>query len=438
MNKHVVVIGGGMAGASAARVLKNYGYKVTIVEKNDYIGGRVHTRFIENTAIEMGAGFMTRLYTNVYGLLKDSRLDTQLHKQHRANGMLRDGQVRMATLKTLAGNSALSASAKLQLIPLLLKTLAHWRHLDHHAFWKGAIHDNRSIGDAFANSNQELLEYLLQPIVNGYFYWAPEHVSEEMVLALCKAALVQRGAHVLTGGLQQIPEKAAEGNAVLLNSEVLEVKQTTQGSFDVMIKRNGSQELLRADGIICATTATAVPQIFTNLIDAQKTFFTAVHYSSTAVVSQTFKRSQTLGDKGIAFPRKEDIALSAITLASDPNKNDLATLKMYASGTIGARLCEQSDTTIAHTLVQGMEPVRSTVLIGNPSPIATHIQRWPEALPFFDVGHLKRLEAFEEGRIENQDQAVAFAGDYLDGPFIEGAFTSGIKAAERLHARLTA
>ncbi len=83
-----------------------------------------------------------------------------------------------------------------------------------------------------------------------------------------------------------------------------------------------------------------------------------------------------------------------------------------------------------------MTPVRDALLIDNSKPVATHVQRWPEALPFFDVGHFKRLRSFENGEIENQEQPIAFAGDYLGGPFMEGAFTSGIQAAERLDARL--
>jgi len=88
-------------------------------------------------------------------------------------------------------------------------------------------------------------------------------------------------------------------------------------------------------------------------------------------------------------------------------------------------------------LTKAMEPARQAVLIGNPKPQAVHVQRWMEALPFFDVGHFKRLRAFENGEIEDQNQPVVFAGDYIGGSFMEGAFTSGLQAAERLNSRLT-
>ncbi|MFM9077931.1 MAG: FAD-dependent oxidoreductase [Solirubrobacterales bacterium] len=41
--RRVVVVGAGMAGLSAARVLLDRGFKVQVLEARDRIGGRVHT-----------------------------------------------------------------------------------------------------------------------------------------------------------------------------------------------------------------------------------------------------------------------------------------------------------------------------------------------------------------------------------------------------------
>jgi oxygen-dependent protoporphyrinogen oxidase len=65
---------------------------------------------------------------------------------------------------------------------------------------------------------------------------------------------------------------------------------------------------------------------------------------------------------------------------------------------------------------------------------STHVQRWAQALPVFDVGHLQKLKTFAEQPIERA--GLVFAGDYLGGPFIEGAVTSGYAAAQSLAAVL--
>lgn len=190
MSKAVVIIGGGMAGTAAAYMLTAQGYAVTIVEKNSYLGGRIHTHLVDGAAVEMGAGFMTRIYTNVHEFLQREGLSERLYRAHGSSGMVRDGHVRMADLPTLAGNQALSWQAKLQILPLFVQTLARWRHLDHHAFYKADRYDTRSVTQMFPEDRQEIVEYLLQPMLNGYFYWTPEHVSEAMLFVLAKAALV--------------------------------------------------------------------------------------------------------------------------------------------------------------------------------------------------------------------------------------------------------
>lgn len=434
----IIVIGGGLAGTSAAHSLVERGYSVTIIEKNDRLGGRIHSHLVDGAAVEMGAGFISNAYTNVRGFLESNGLDQQLYRQHGSSGIFRGGKVHMATLGTLLGNETLSWGAKLHVMPLLMRLVASWPHLDPHAFYKADKYDNRAVVDMLTGrGGKEFLEYVLQPILNGYFYWTPEHTSEAMMLILCKAAM-SHGTYKMQGGLQRMPEKAAEGSAVLLGHTVKEVQRDKNGLYTVTIQQGDKHRTLQAHGIVCATTASVVSKILPSLNEQQRAFFEAVDYSSTALIARTYQQEQTLGDKGIAFPRQEGIELAAITLSPEPGagKVALATLKTYASGAIGKQLCGESDEAIIQTLTKAMEPVRELVLVDQPKPVAVHVQQWPEALPMFDVGHFKRLREFENGEIEDQDQAIVFAGDYIGGPFMEGAFTSGQKAANRLITRL--
>jgi oxygen-dependent protoporphyrinogen oxidase len=438
--KRIIVIGGGLAGTSAAHSLVECGHEVTIIEKNDRLGGRIHSHLVDGAAVEMGAGFISNAYTNVRGFLESNGLNQQLYRQNGSSGIFRNGKVHMATLGTLLGNDTLSWGAKLHALPLLMRLLANWSHLDPHAFYRADKYDNRPVVDMLTGrGGKEFLEYVLQPILNGYFYWTPEHTSEAMMLILCKAAM-SHGTYKMRGGLQRIPEKAAEGSTVLLGHTVKEVRLDKNGLYTVTVEQGHKRRTLQAHGIVCATTASVVSKILPDLNEHQRTFFEAVDYSSTALIARTYKQEQTIGDKGIAFPRQEGINLAAITLSPEPGagKAALATLKTYASGAIGKKLCGESDDAITQTLTKTMEPAREMVLVDNPKPVAVHVQQWPEALPMFDVGHFKRLRAYENGEIEDSGQAIVFAGDYIGGPFMEGAFTSGLQAAARLDSQLSA
>ena len=73
MQKPVIVIGGGVSGLSAARLLKAGGVPVFLLEGRDRLGGRTHTLDVagqNNSWIDMGAAFIDDHLTNrVYKLL---------------------------------------------------------------------------------------------------------------------------------------------------------------------------------------------------------------------------------------------------------------------------------------------------------------------------------------------------------------------------------
>jgi polyamine oxidase len=59
---HVLVIGAGMAGLTAARALHEEGVTVTVLEARDRLGGRAWTKDVEGASIELGAWFFHGVY----------------------------------------------------------------------------------------------------------------------------------------------------------------------------------------------------------------------------------------------------------------------------------------------------------------------------------------------------------------------------------------
>jgi monoamine oxidase len=71
----VLIIGAGMAGLTAARVLAEAGQRVLVVEAQDRIGGRILTRHYEGQTIELGAEFIHGRPPELLALIAEAALE---------------------------------------------------------------------------------------------------------------------------------------------------------------------------------------------------------------------------------------------------------------------------------------------------------------------------------------------------------------------------
>ncbi|HEU0305172.1 MAG TPA: NAD(P)/FAD-dependent oxidoreductase [Gaiellaceae bacterium] len=72
--RHVVVVGAGLAGLACARELGDFGFRVTVLEARDRIGGRVYTL---DDGTDMGAEFVTASQPYVRVLLESTKAQLQ-------------------------------------------------------------------------------------------------------------------------------------------------------------------------------------------------------------------------------------------------------------------------------------------------------------------------------------------------------------------------
>ena len=77
--KKLVVVGSGISGLAAAYYLRN-NFEITIIEKNDYIGGHTHTHYHEIEKIYFDSGFIVlnnKNYPNFIRLLQELNIEYQ-------------------------------------------------------------------------------------------------------------------------------------------------------------------------------------------------------------------------------------------------------------------------------------------------------------------------------------------------------------------------
>jgi protoporphyrinogen/coproporphyrinogen III oxidase len=433
---HVVVIGAGVAGLAAARYLTKGGIRVTVLERNPYVGGRAYTEIRDGFAIDTGAGFLANFYTHTLQFIHELGLADEIVQ-------IRDGGVLFADGRShqmRRGLNRLSLRSRAALCKVLYPIIRHWREIDIHSFHDAHRLDVCSVAEyAERRLNRELLEDLFQPLLSSLFFWTPEQTSQAMLFLLLKAGL---GMHrfTLRHGLGQLPEAMAGGLNVIKNIEVHSVTSSQSGGYVVLAREVGQDRHLVADGIVCAVPATAVTRLFTDLSACQHAFFQPISYSSTVITAIGLAR-RIAPNIGSLLVSRRDAGFECLTSATShaaknpaqvPGGCDL--IKLSSSGIASGALLDQEDEVVRGRLVTDLQEAGLTYDRSR-DELFYRVYRWPQALPLFDVGHFRRLKTFAGGEIESG--TVVFAGDYLGGPFIEGAVTSGLDAGHRLLGRLT-
>lgn len=91
--RHCVIIGAGLAGLAAGYKLKNAGWKVTMLEARDRIGGRVFSQKFPSTDLvsELGAEWVGESHERIKALCREFNIPLQKHQFE--DHLLRDGRV---------------------------------------------------------------------------------------------------------------------------------------------------------------------------------------------------------------------------------------------------------------------------------------------------------------------------------------------------------
>ena len=132
---------------------------------------------------------------------------------------------------------------------------------------------------------------------------------------------------------------------------------------------------------------------------------------------------------GVSFPRQHGSDLYALTF--DHHKpgavpEGAGLLNAALTEEASARLWDAPDSVLVERVLDQL--LRAP--IGPLAPAQAVVHRWPRMLPLQRTGSLVRLGAFL--RRSDRSPRLAFAGDYLIGPSVEAALTSGMRAASEL------
>jgi len=430
-----VVIGAGVAGLAAARHLVQAGVQVTVLEKAAYAGGRVHTEVFDDFQMERCAEFFTNFYDLTRSLIRELGLQHEIVRIPGKVAVARAGRLYKLWPPSLGLvlTRLLSFRSKLLLLKLVGPVLLSWNKLDIHAPEKASALDTRSVA-AYTRQvlDDELLDYLFEPALIGLSYWVPEHTSQVHLFLMLKL-LPRMEFFTLRHGMGCLPEALAAHLPIRYQTEAMRVTSNRHDRYTVEADVKGKLCEFSADGIVCATPASIVPELFPQLTTTQRQFFAAVTYSSTVKCSFGVDHRLSSDLYGIFYPRREVKHLASVLIQSGKSPGQVRagrdSITLCASGPAARALLDKDDAFIQATLLADLRQTDFPFDLDG-QMLFSRVHRVPLALPDCDVGHYQRLKMFADGEIE--PSRVVFAGDYLGGPLIEGAVTSGIRAANRL------
>lgn len=448
----VIVIGGGIAGLSAAFRLASDGRDVAVLEAEAEAGGNVRTFSEQGYRLERGPYSFMASAEHMWRLVAELDFEAQVETAApEANNryIYRDGK-----LRALPGGPAsfiatplLSPGGKLRLMM--------------EPFIRGGARDEDTAWDFFVRRfGREAATYVMGPFVSGIYAGNPrqlgaraafpkfhnfERDSGSMIRGAFKYMRAKRrrqrqlgetprtGLFSFRGGLGAITAELARqlGERVITGTPAAEISRTAGG---YRVASGGAEYHGRS--IICAVPPGAASELLAPLAPEIRTPLTATPMSPVTLVhwSQPAEAGLPAGF-GFLMPRIYDLRVLGTVFASQLFEGrapaGMLTFSSYYGGMLDPEAMELTDSELAELLLTEHSRIFGLELA---DPPLMKVIRYPGAIPQLLPDHPERIAAAMDGL--KAAPGVFLAGNYLTGVGVEHAVESGYNAAGQVQGFL--
>ncbi|MFC3453810.1 protoporphyrinogen/coproporphyrinogen oxidase [Amycolatopsis speibonae] len=415
----VAVVGAGIAGLTAAYRLAETGREVRVFEAADVVGGRMTTLREDGYLIDTCAEQLAeRGYRETWKLLAELGIGRQaVPRIGRGIAMWRGGpRSGVAELRGLLTGAGLPVRARMD------SALAMRGEFDlacPETSWLG----NRTVSEYADHYHPDLLTYLLEPVVSGFFGWNPERSTAAPLLALLTSVGPPRTWRAYNDGMDTFARALAS-----------HVDVSTGFRVEQIVDDGSSVRIIGATRDISANTVVlAVPApIAAGLHPRHGSEFLAA-CSFTPVVKAHLLLDRPLGgpDYAVVVPIAENGVVATIIFdhlknpGRAPDGRGLVTLMAHPA--VVPDLMTASDEEVSARLLDAAEPLVPGLRAATRRAIVRRVQY---ASPEATRRALALRASFEAGLGRG---AVDYAGDWVFlSPCSEAAVRSGVRAAGRL------
>ncbi|MFD1660699.1 protoporphyrinogen oxidase [Streptomyces caeni] len=455
--RHVVVIGGGIAGLSAAHRLLERGARVTVLEASDRVGGKLLPGEIAGVRVDLGAESMLARRPEAVALAREVGLADSLQAPATATASLwTRGVLRPLPKGHVMGVPGTASALSGVLSEEGVRRIQRERELP-----RTEVGDDVAVGEYVAERlGREVVDRLVEPMLGGVyagdayrismrsavpqlFQAARTHDSlteavremQEKAVAAPQTGPVFMGLH---GGVGTLPlavaeSVAARGGDIQLKTTADRLDRTPDG-WEVLV----GNDPLRADAVILAVPAPEAARLLSTVSPGAAAELRAVEYASMALVTLAYDRADVTlpGGSGFLVPPVDGHTIKASTFASqkwgwladeDPNVVVLRTsLGRYGE----TEILEHEDADLVS--VSRGDLREATGL--DATPLETRVTRWHDGLPQYPVGHHARVARVREHIAGLSGLAVC--GAAYDGVGIPACIASANAAVDQLDGDL--
>lgn len=421
-----VVIGGGIAGLTAAYRLLAAGHEVVVLEGSDRAGGKLRTDTVGDVTLDVGAESILATRPEAVQLCRELGLDI-VHPATTSAAIWTRGALRPLPRTVLgipcdvdeAVASGIVEAVDQRVVPLPDADISIAEYVVERA-------------------GPDVLDRLVEPLLGGVYAGRADGLSLAAAgerLRVLGADPVGAAAAVapapgpvfagLAGGVGTLATALADRLDVRVRTTVVALERDA-GRW--LVRSNRGDE--PAGAVVVATPPPAAARLLAEVAPRSAYELADVELASVAIVTLVFDRELDLPGSGFLVPAIDARALKGATFSSnkwDWLRHDGRTVLRASLGRAGeAELLQGGDSELVQVVLSEL----AAALGGLPAPAATHVQRWGGGLPQYAVGHLGKVAAIDA-------EIAALPGLELCGAAYRGvgivAVVAGaVRAAERL------
>jgi oxygen-dependent protoporphyrinogen oxidase len=441
-DRHVVVVGAGLAGLSAARELRERGCRVTVLERRERPGGRATSDVREGCTFDTGAQLVSGADGALAMLIRAAGLERRLLPLKPVLAtQLYGGAARPIDCSSPRGIARMGGVRWREALRLIRLGRIERRFGD--LLVPGAPEratrlDDRSVADFVRlYFGPSVLERWAAPLVEAWGHADPGETSRVLLLRLhALRSLPWHG--VLRGGLGELAAALAGGLGVELGTGVEAIEASASGRLTV--RPEAPAVPLEADAVVVATRAGAVCRIAGALLaPAERDVLEATRYAPSIVLHALLEEPLVGVTTRVRVPEAEGLPVLAFAHETgSPGgrvPESAGAVSVIARPTWSAAHLEAGDDVIEKELLAVLDrpyPGASSLVC------STDLRRHREALPLFPVGRYRELERLRRVGADRRaaGRRLYLAGDYLADPTLDGAVRSGLRAASDVAADL--